>query len=140
MGFIDIFNYKKYFSNKGDSNVARIGHVNKLATRVTSPVAVTQLTSNVTDVTVNSYSGIVRLAAVIPAATTQTFTVFNSNVVVGSSVVLSLQYSGPNDTVDAIVYGIADISEGSFDISVRLANASAGGTGTPIKIHFLVIS
>lgn len=140
MAFVDIFNYKKYFSNKGDSNVARIGHVNKLAARVTSPVAVTQLTDNQTDVTVNSYSGIVRLAAVIPIATTQTFTVFNSNVVAGSSVVLSLQYSAVGDATDAIVYGITNISEGSFDISVRLANASAGGTGTPIKIHFLVIS
>lgn len=140
MAFVDIFNYKKYFSNKGDSNVARIGHVNKLAARVTSPVAVTQLTDNQTEVTVNSYSGIVRLAAVIPVVTTQTFTVFNSNVVAGSSVVLSLQYSAPGDAIDAIVYGITDISEGSFDISVRLANASAAGTGTPIKIHFLVIS
>lgn len=140
MAFVNIFDYKKYFSNKGDSNVARIGHVNKLAARVTSPVAVTQLTDNTTEVTVNSYSGIVSLAAVIPVATTQTFTVFNSNVVAGSSVILSLQYSGPGDATDAIIYGITDISEGSFDISVRLANASAGGTGTPIKIHFLVIS
>lgn len=28
MGFIDIFNYKKYFKVKSDSTVARIGHVN----------------------------------------------------------------------------------------------------------------
>ena len=140
MAFINIFDYKKYFSSKGDSNVARIGHVNKLATRVTSPVAVTQLTGNTTDVTINSYSGIVRLAAVIPVSTTQTFTVVNSNVTAESSVILSLQYSGPLDAVDAIIYGITDISDGSFDVSVRLSNASAGGTGTPIKIHFLVIS
>lgn len=140
MAFVDIFNYKKYFSNKGDSNVARIGHVNKLASRVTSPVAVTQLTGNTTGVTVNSYSGIVRLALAIPVNTTQTFTVSNSNVAVGSSVILSLQYSAPGDAIDSIIYGITNISEGSFDISVRLANASAGGTGTPIKIHFLVIS
>jgi hypothetical protein len=140
MAFINIFDYKKYFSSKGDSNVARIGHVNKLAARVTSPATVTQLTSNTTDVTINSYSGIVRLAAVIPINTTQTFTVFNSNVTAESSVILSLQYSAVADASDSIIYGITDISDGSFDISVRLANPSAGGTGTPIKIHFLVIS
>ena len=31
MGFIDIFNFKKYFAKPSDSNVARYGHVNALA-------------------------------------------------------------------------------------------------------------
>lgn len=31
MGFIDIFNFKKYFAKASDSNVARYGHVNALA-------------------------------------------------------------------------------------------------------------
>lgn len=36
MGFIDIFNYKKYFKVKADATVARVGHVNAVYTALQS--------------------------------------------------------------------------------------------------------
>ena len=136
MAFIDIFNYKKYFSSKGDSNVARIGHVNKLATRVTSPVAVTQTTNNNTAVTIDSYSGVITMFGTLAATTSYTFTVNNSFVTADSAVLLTIDYSSNADLSDAISYGIGRASDGSFTVMVRATTI----TGTPIKIHFLVIS
>jgi hypothetical protein len=137
MAFINIFDYKKYFSSKGDSNVARIGHVNKLAARVTSPSTVTQLTSKTTDVTINSYSGIITMHSALAASpNTYTFTVNNSLVTTASLVLVSVQYSDSSDVVDIIRLGTSAIADGSFKVNIAAATA----TTAAVKIHFLVIS
>lgn len=140
MAFVDIFNYKKYFSSKGDSNVARIGHVNKLATRVTSPTAVTQssagATPNSNDVTINSYAGVITMATNLAPLTTNSFTVSNSFVTSSSVVLITIDLSGNADLTDGITYTIDSVVDGSFDIGIRALSVS----GSPIKIHFLVIS
>jgi hypothetical protein len=137
MAFVDIFNYKKYFSNKGDSNVARIGHVNKLAARVTSPAAVTQLTSNITPVTIDSYSGVITTAAVITAAGS-VIPVNNSLVTTNSTILVTLETATADQSKDLVV-SVNTIADGSFKISVSVIT---GGTTTAnvVKIHFLVIS
>ena len=139
MAFINIFDYKKYFSSKGDSNVARIGHVNKLASRVTSPVAVTQLTSNTTDVTVNSYSGVITMYGPLSpgAPTTYDFVVNNSVITADSVIMLTAQYGAALDAADTIVMGVTNLIDGSFKIVVRSSGSTAPNA---IKIHFLVIS
>lgn len=137
MAFVDIFNYKKYFSNKGDSNVARIGHVNKLAARVTSPVAVTQLTSNITPVTIDSYSGIITTAAVITAGG-YVIPVNNSLVTANSTILVSLETSTTDQSKDFVI-SINSIADGSFKVSVSIITGGVTSANV-VKIHFLVIS
>ena len=137
MAFVDIFNYKKYFSNKGDSNVARIGHVNKLAARVTSPVAVTQLTSNTTPVTIDSYSGIITTAAVITAGG-YVIPVTNSLVTANSTILVSLETSTTDQSKDFVI-SINSIADGSFKVSVSIITGGVTSADV-VKIHFLVIS
>lgn len=136
MAFVDIFNYKKYFSNKGDSNVARIGHVNKLATRITNPIAITQLTDVNTAVTVDAYAGVITLAGILPAPPASvSFPVTNSLVTADSTVLLTIDYSSTADLSDVVIYGIGRVVDGEFTVILR-----GGPTGSPIKIHFLVVS
>jgi len=138
MAFVDIFNYKKYFSNKGDSNVARIGHVNKLAARVTSPVAVTQTTGVGTSVTVDAYAGVITMAEVLPVGNT-TFKVNNSYVTAGSTVLVTLQYASVADVTDRVDVAITALADGEFTIVLGTSSILPPPVG-PAKIHFLVIS
>lgn len=136
MAFIDIFNYKKYFKNVGDSNVARIAHVNSLANRVTAPSTVTQLTNNNTTVTIDAYSGVITMQALLGAATAYKFSVVNAAVVTGSVILATVEYSNAADTADIIRLGTSVIIDGSFNFHIMATTATAG----PVKIHFLVIN
>jgi hypothetical protein len=137
MAFINIFDYKKYFSSKGDSNVARIGHVNKLAARVTSPAAVTQLTDNGTAVTIDSYAGVITMFG--PLTVGGSFTVNNSFVSNSSCIQVTLEYAGSADLADRVDLAILDVADGSFKVVINTSAAPGAPIG-PCKIHFLVIS
>jgi hypothetical protein len=137
MAFINIFDYKKYFSSKGDSNVARIGHVNKLAARVTSPSTVTQLTNNNTGVTINGYSGVITMQTALAASpTAYSFLVTNSAVTAESTVLISVQYSAQADSTDIVRLGTSGIVDGAFRVNIAASTATTGA----VKIHFLVIN
>jgi len=137
MAFVNIFDYKKYFSSKGDSNVARIGHVNKLAARVTSPATVTQLTSNTTPVTIDSYVGVITMFGALAAG--GNFTVNNSFVLDSSCIQATLEYASTADVTDRVDLAIVDVADGSFKVVLNTSAAVPAPTG-PCKIHFLVIS
>lgn len=140
MAFVDIFNYKKYFSNKGDSNVARIGHVNKLAARVTSPVAVTQTGSTVSPVTIDSYSGVITMQSILTSvAPSASFVVNNSFVTANSVIMLTVEYPSTADSSDRVDIAIFNRTDGSFGINI-ISSATVPVQSAPYKIHFLVIS
>ena len=136
MAFIDIFNYKKYFRNVGDSNVARIAHVNSLANRVTAPSTVTQLTDNNTTVTIDAYSGVITMQALLSGAINYKFTVVNAAVTADSVILATVQYFAAADAVDIVRFGTSVIGDGSFAINIMAQTGTAG----PVKIHFLVIN
>lgn len=137
MAFVDIFNYKKYFSKKGDATVARVGHVNKLADRITAPISVTQKTSNITAVSIDAYAGVVTMAANLTS--NATFTVNNSFVLNSSVVQVTLEYASAADITDRVDLAISDVADGSFKVTVITSNTSPAPIG-PYKIHFLVVS
>ena len=140
MAFIDIFNYKKYFSSKGDSNVARIGHVNKLANRVTSPTAVTQTGSTVSPVTIDAYAGVITMQSILntgqPSAS---FIVNNSFATASSTILFTVEYPSTADVSDRVDIAIFNRTDGSFGINI-VSSATVPVQTAPYKIHFLVIS
>lgn len=140
MAFIDIFNFKKYFATPSDSQVARYGHINALASRITSPGTVTQTIDNNTDVTLNSYVGVVTLNQAILQSGVAAFNVFNSYVTENSVVLITVEYSSGADIADNIVYGTTDVVDGGFGVRVKVTASTQGGTVGPVKVHFLVIN
>jgi hypothetical protein len=139
MAFIEIFNFKKYFAKASDSQVARYGHVNALASRITSPVAYTQETSTGTTVEINSYCGTITLAGPIPSNTNILFRVNCPLVTETSVILLTVQYGDIADYQDDVSYGIPILADGLFWISAKCLTASSS-TGTPTKFHYLIIN
>ena len=81
--------------------------------------AVTQITSRTTGVTLNTPTGAITLVSAAGSTTFQSFTVTNSTVAIGDTVVVS-QRSG-TDLYDTLVTAVA---AGSF----RISFATTGGT------------
>ena len=103
---------------------------------------VTQATNHSTDVTINTTSGIITLAAVALAAGAEAdFAVTNNTVTANSIILLTIQSpASASETDNATLTAHLDaIGSGSFNI--RLTNPGAGSTSTNAhKIHFLVIN
>jgi hypothetical protein len=139
-------NYKSSLFPNGNNFTfapARVGHLNAVIddvnNRISSTSTVTQLTSNDTAVTINSYSGIITMYGPLSpgAATTYEFTVNNSVVTANSVIMLTAQYALAADAADTIVMGFTNLADGSFKIVIRSAGSTAPNA---IKIHFLVIN
>jgi hypothetical protein len=139
MAFIDIFNYKKYFKKTSDATVARVGHVNRLAERITAVEYVTQQTSNTTPVTINSYVGQVTMFAALPAApdagATGSFRIDNSKVTANSIIIASVEYSSVADRLDLVFSAPLNITDGTFDVAWSTTGATTGA----LKINFIVL-
>jgi hypothetical protein len=107
-------------------------------------VAVTQITSETTAVTVNSASGVITLYAAFFAtldeATPTTFTVNNSKVLASSVVLASLNLGAP---VPSVLTGancsvvVGSVANGSFTLTVT-NNSGANLAGAALKVNFLV--
>lgn len=134
MSFINTFNYKKYFRKESDATVARVGHVNRLAERFLDPEYVTQETSNLTPVTINSYVGQVTTAG--PLVTDGSFTVYNSKVSENSVILVSIIYSSVGDRDDLVFSAPLNIQNGSFEIAWTLTTLTTG----QIKFNFIILS
>lgn len=139
MAFIDIFNYKKYFKKTSDATVARVGHVNRLAEKITPVEYVTQLTSNTTGVEINAPVGQVTMFAPLPASPnagyTGSFRINNSKVTADSIIIANIEYSTIGDRADLIFSAPLNITDGTFDV----AWATTGATDGPLKINFIVL-
>jgi len=101
---------------------------------------VTQATDHTTAVTINATSGVITLAAVALAATTNAeFTVTNSTVQADSVILVTMQ---DENTVDnkQLACAIHTVAGGSFKISIVNPHSATSTSTTASKIHFLVIN
>ena len=101
---------------------------------------VTQATDHTTAVTINTTSGVITLAAVALAATTNAeFTVTNSTVQADSVILVTMQ---DENTVNnkQLACAIHTVAGGSFKISVVNPHSASSTSTTASKIHFLVIN
>ncbi len=100
--------------------------------------AVTQLTSNATGVTINSSSGKITMFAALATVTSASFTVTNSSVVSGSSILLTAGVAGQNslDSGVTLTCFANNITTGSF--SVQVYNTSVTSATHVAVISFLV--
>jgi len=106
----------------------------------TNSGTVTQATNHTTAVTINSTSGVIQLAAVALAATTNAeFTVTNSTVQADSVILVTMQ---DENTVDnkQLACAIHTVADGSFKISIINPHSASATSATASKIHFLVIN
>ena len=101
---------------------------------------VTQATDHTTGVTINTTSGVITLAAVALAATTNAeFTVTNSTVQADSVILLTIQDENTTNNAQLAV-ATHTIAGGSFKISIVNPHSSGATSTTASKIHFLVIN
>jgi hypothetical protein len=101
---------------------------------------VTQETDHTTGVTIDATSGVITLAAVALAATTNAeFTVTNSTVQADSVILVTMQ---DENTVDnkQLACAIHTVASGSFKISIVNPHSATSTSATASKIHFLVIN
>lgn len=106
----------------------------------TNSGTITQATNHTTGVTINATSGVIQLAAVALAATTNAeFTVTNSTVQADSVVLITVQDENTTDNVQ-LSAAVHTIAGGSFKISLVNPHSSGDTSATASKIHFLVIN
>jgi len=106
----------------------------------TNSGTITQATNHTTGVTINATSGVIQLAAVALAATTNAeFTVTNSTVQADSVVLVTVQDENTTDNVQ-LSAAVHTIAGGSFKISLVNPHSSGDTSATASKIHFLVIN
>lgn len=100
--------------------------------------AVTQDTSRTTGVTLNNITGAITTSSVsLAAEATADFTVTNSAVAIGDTVVLSMR-SGSNS--GGTLINVITVAAGSFGIRVHNGNVAAGTAETgAIIINYAVI-
>ena len=101
---------------------------------------VTQATNHTTGVTMNTTSGVIQLAAVALAATTNAeFTVTNSTVQSDSVILVTMQDENTTDNKQ-LACSIHTVADGSFIISIVNPHSATATSATASKIHFLVIN
>ena len=133
MAFIDIFNYKKYFRKSSDATVARVGHVNKLAEKVTPVEYITHSISNTTAVEINAPVGQITMFGLLSGS--NSFRVDNDRVKTDSVVIASIEYSNLADRLDSVLAAPVNVVDGSFDIAWSTATSTTGA----LKINFIVL-
>jgi len=101
---------------------------------------VTQATDHTTAVTINSTSGVITLAAVALAATTNAeFVVTNSTCQTNSVILVTMQ---DENTVNnkQLACAIHTVIDGAFTISVVNPHSATSTSTTASKIHFLIVN
>jgi hypothetical protein len=132
MAFIDIFNFKKYFATDSDSQVARVGHVNQLARRITEPTVVTQETLE--PITCNAYCAKINIPQ-ISTESTHILEIFNKLVTADSLVLASL--GSNNTTVD---WGVtSSVSCGNGFMTITIVNLSTDMDLNNGFVNFLIV-
>ncbi len=148
MAFIDIFNFKKYFSKPSDSQVARYGHVNALYDALNSGGnyqskftvdTVTQTGGPGNGVTINADAGSITLAGNVGGGQFN-FVVTNDKVTDSSIILLTFKLNSAFDA-PTTAFGIStySITDGSFGITFARP-ASPTPSAIPLTIDFLIIN
>ena len=122
MAFIDIFNFKKYFSKPSDSQVARYGHVNglykELSPRIKDPKTYSTTESTSIIIPITTYTGKINLPNfAIPAGTFEDPGIANiqltGDFITSSSIILITPVF---NQFDLMVVTPSTITNGSIDI------------------------
>jgi hypothetical protein len=101
---------------------------------------VTQATDHTTGVTINATSGVITLAAVALAATTNAeFTFTNSAIQADSVILLTMQDANTTNNAQ-LACALVSLTGGSCVISIVNPHSSGATSVTASKIHFLVIN
>ena len=148
MAFIDIFNFKKYFANPSDSQVARYGHVNALYDALNSGGnyqskftvdTVTQTGGPTNGVTINADAGSITLAGTVGGGQFN-FVVTNDKVTDSSVIFLTFKLNSPIDApIPAFGISTYSITDGSFGITFA-RSPSPTPSAIPLTIDFLIIN
>ena len=133
---------KGNYIESGDNATLGDTTVGALTVESITPVSrgsITQGTSMSTAVTVNAPSGVIQLYTGTIAADSNTqFTVNNTSVAAGSTILLSKESQSVNDEDNGIHVSLASVSNGSFVVNITHTGNSLAGSCVR-KIHFLVI-
>jgi len=101
---------------------------------------VTQAENHTTEVTIDSTSGVIQLAAVALAATTNAeFRVVNGTVQADSVILVTMQDENTTNNKQ-LACAIHTVVDGSFKISIVNPHSATSTSATASKIHFLVIN
>ena len=101
---------------------------------------VTQATNHATGVTINSSSGIIQLAAVALAATTNAeFVVTNSYAKTTSVILVSMQDENTTDNKQ-LACATHTHTNGAFTINIVNPHSATSTSATASKIHFLIVN
>jgi len=101
---------------------------------------VTQATNHATGVTLNATSGVITLAAVALAATTNAqFILTNSTIQAEAVVLLTMQDNNTTDNKQ-LACALVNVADGSCTISIVNPHSATSTSATASKIHFLVIN
>lgn len=97
---------------------------------------VTQATSITTDVTLNSYSGVITtVASTLAADADEDFDLINSKIAADSRILLSVQYATAKTGIPVATIGA--ITAGSC--TIELHNAGGASLNDVVKIHFMIL-
>ena len=98
---------------------------------------VTQLTSITTDVTLNTFNGVITSVSSTLAGNAKTnFIVNNSNVTSTSRIIVSAEYD--EAAAGIVVLGVSDIIAGKF--RVVISNGGNAALNNVVKVHFMIIN
>ena len=101
---------------------------------------VTQASNHATGVTLNTTSGVITLAAVALAATTNAqFVLTNSTIQAEAVILLTMQDNNTTDNKQ-LACALVAVADGSCTISIVNPHSATATSATASKIHFLVIN
>lgn len=135
-----IFGAKVGTSKRGDLYQNYTVPISGIVPLVYNTGTVTQLTSLGTEVTLNTYSGVVKtfydVTNFIPAGSAVSFRVYNSNVTTASIIHVTLQ---DGLQIGELLFAtLGRVYNGFFDIVLN--NASLNDTNGFVNVHFSVIN
>ena len=101
---------------------------------------VTQASNHATGVTLNTTSGVITLAAVALAATTNAqFVLTNSTIQAEAVILLTMQDNNTTDNKQ-LACALVAVADGSCTISIVNPHSATSTSATASKIHFLIIN
>ena len=141
MAFIDIFNFKKYFSKPSDSQVARYGHVNALYDALSTASSFTTakyLFENINDspFDITSSAGQITFSdSSIGMGNTQAVQL-NASFITENSIIVASVGCNPINSSGVVVR--VSTEEGTAEI--RITNVSATSDIDTISINYIIIN
>ena len=106
----------------------------------TNSGTITQATDHTTEVEMNTTSGVITLAAVALAATTNAQFIFTNSTIQADSVVLLTMEDRNTTDNKQLACALVDVNDGACTISIVNPHSATSTSATASKIHFLVIN